>query len=337
MSPLASTARSRRPKACARATVSLRRRRRSAPPLAMSTRRTFRRATTSRRRNRSPSCACRTTGARELALVRWGLIPGWVKDPRTFTTLINARSETRAREAVVPGGIRHRRCLVPADGFYEWTGAAGMKRPHLIRPRAGGPLAFAGIWDHWLGADGSEIDSMAILTVAANATVSRPCTTACRRSCSRPISRPGWTRAACSRMPRRGLLRPAPGRPAGGHRGRPPTQQSARRGGRAAAARGDPDAALTLYQGRAKSLACLLKRPERPRSAMEIDQDPWSDHDMPRKRRGGTLLCRCQDPAPCRVMAANSRLAPLPTRADAHGAAERAAAQIRPDRDAGWQ
>jgi putative SOS response-associated peptidase YedK len=111
------------------------------------------------------------TGARELALVRWGLIPSWVKDPREYSTLINARSETAAEKPSFRGGMRHRRCLVPTDGFYEWTGKAGHKRPHLVRPRAGGPMAMAGIWEHWLGADGSEIDTMAILTTEANATL----------------------------------------------------------------------------------------------------------------------------------------------------------------------
>jgi putative SOS response-associated peptidase YedK len=108
------------------------------------------------------------SGERELALVRWGLIPSWVKDPRQFKMLINARSETVAEKASFRAAIRHRRCLVPADGFYEWTGAPGSKRPHLIRPRGGGPMALAGLWENWLGADGSEIETMAILTVPAN-------------------------------------------------------------------------------------------------------------------------------------------------------------------------
>jgi putative SOS response-associated peptidase YedK len=112
-------------------------------------------------------------GARELALVRWGLIPPWVKDPRQFSTLINARGETASEKPAFRGAMRHKRCLVPADGFYEWTGAPGRKRPHLIRRRDGGLLAFAGIYEHWLGADGSELESMAILTVATNGAVAR--------------------------------------------------------------------------------------------------------------------------------------------------------------------
>jgi putative SOS response-associated peptidase YedK len=111
------------------------------------------------------------TGERELVLVRWGLIPAWVKDPGRFSTLINARAETALEKPSFRGAMRHRRCLVPTDGFYEWIGPAGAKRPHLIRPRAGGPIAFAGLHETWLGAEGSELDTMAILTVAANPTV----------------------------------------------------------------------------------------------------------------------------------------------------------------------
>ena len=111
-------------------------------------------------------------GGREMALVRWGLVPGWVKDPRAFKMLINARSETAAEKPSFRAAMRHRRCLIPVDGFYEWKGAPGSKRPHLVRPRAGGPMALAGIFENWLGADGSEIETMAILTVAANAAMS---------------------------------------------------------------------------------------------------------------------------------------------------------------------
>jgi putative SOS response-associated peptidase YedK len=112
-------------------------------------------------------------GAREQALVRWGMIPAWVKNPGEFATLINARSETADEKPSFRGPLRHRRCLVPADGFYEWTGPTRGKTKHLIRPKtAGGHLmALAGLWENWLGADGSEIETMAILTVAANTTV----------------------------------------------------------------------------------------------------------------------------------------------------------------------
>ncbi len=107
----------------------------------------------------------------ELRLVRWGLIPSWVKDPRTFATLINARAETAPDKPSFRGGLRHRRCLIPADGFYEWTGKRGAKVPHLIRLRSGAPMALAGISEHWLGADGSELETMVILTVPAAASI----------------------------------------------------------------------------------------------------------------------------------------------------------------------
>ena len=110
-------------------------------------------------------------GARELVLVRWGLIPGWVKDPREFTTLLNARAETVVEKPSFRNAMRYRRCLVPADGFYEWTGPASDKRPHLIRPKAGGPIAFAGLWEHWQGTDGSEMESTTIITTSPNRTM----------------------------------------------------------------------------------------------------------------------------------------------------------------------
>ncbi|MDX2288981.1 MAG: SOS response-associated peptidase [Hyphomicrobiaceae bacterium] len=108
-------------------------------------------------------------GTRELALVRWGLIPSWSKDPAKLSTLINARSETAAEKPSFRGALRHRRCLIPADGFYEWTGKPGAKQPHLIGLKSGAIMGFAGVWEHWLGADGSEMETAAILTVAANA------------------------------------------------------------------------------------------------------------------------------------------------------------------------
>lgn len=108
---------------------------------------------------------------RELALVRWGLIPAWSKDPKVSSTLINARGETAHEKPAFRGAMRHRRCLVPADGFYDWSGPKGRKMPHLYRPKHPGPIGFAGLWEGWLGSDGSEIETMAILTVAANETV----------------------------------------------------------------------------------------------------------------------------------------------------------------------
>jgi putative SOS response-associated peptidase YedK len=113
-----------------------------------------------------------SNGARELALVRWGLIPSWVKDPEDFSTIINARCETAAEKPSFRAAMHHRRCLIPADGFIEWTGQKGSKRPFLIKSQEENVLAFAGLWEHWQGADGSEIESAVILTTEANATVS---------------------------------------------------------------------------------------------------------------------------------------------------------------------
>ncbi|WP_029060142.1 SOS response-associated peptidase [Stappia stellulata] len=111
-------------------------------------------------------------GARRFVLVRWGLVPGWVKDPASFSLLINARAETAAEKPSFRAAMRHRRCLIPASGFYEWQRPdAGPKQPYWIRPRDGGIVAFAGLWEEWCDPDGGEIDTGAILTVAANSAI----------------------------------------------------------------------------------------------------------------------------------------------------------------------
>ena len=108
-------------------------------------------------------------GARRFALVRWGLVPGWVKDPSTFSLLVNARAETVADKPSFRAAIRHRRCLVPASGYYEWHLAEdGSKQPWYIRPRQGGLVALAGLWEEWCDPDGGEIETGALLTVPAN-------------------------------------------------------------------------------------------------------------------------------------------------------------------------
>jgi putative SOS response-associated peptidase YedK len=107
-------------------------------------------------------------GQRHFVLVRWGLIPGWVKDPASFTLLINARSETAAEKPAFRSAMKYRRCLVPASGFYEWRRVGKEKQPFYIRPRDGRIVAFAGLWEGWMGADGSEVDTAAILTTGAN-------------------------------------------------------------------------------------------------------------------------------------------------------------------------
>jgi putative SOS response-associated peptidase YedK len=107
-------------------------------------------------------------GVRSFALMRWGLIPAWVKDPHTFSLLINARGETIGEKPAFRNAMRRRRCLFPADGFYEWKAEIGRKRPFCIRPRNGQPVAFAGLWETWTGPNGEEIDTACIVTTAAN-------------------------------------------------------------------------------------------------------------------------------------------------------------------------
>jgi putative SOS response-associated peptidase YedK len=111
-------------------------------------------------------------GVRRFRLMRWGLLPAFVKDPKTFPTLINARSEEVLAKPSFRNAMRYRRCLIPADSFYEWTGPKGKRRPFLLRPRQGQLIAFAGLYERWRDKDGSEIDTVVILTCPANRTVS---------------------------------------------------------------------------------------------------------------------------------------------------------------------
>lgn len=110
-------------------------------------------------------------GEREMALVRWGLVPGWSKGPDSRYSMINARAETVASKPAYRNAFRYRRCLIPADGFYEWQQGPSGKQPLVLRPLDGGMLALAGIWEHWQDADGNEIESCSILVRAANAQV----------------------------------------------------------------------------------------------------------------------------------------------------------------------
>lgn len=107
-------------------------------------------------------------GVRSFALVRWGLIPSWVKDPQKFALLINARGETVLDKPAFRNAMRRRRCLFPADGFYEWQAGGVRKRPFFIRPRDGRPIAFAGLWETWMGPNGEEVDTACIVTTGAN-------------------------------------------------------------------------------------------------------------------------------------------------------------------------
>jgi putative SOS response-associated peptidase YedK len=109
-----------------------------------------------------------TEGGRQFGLVRWGLIPSWVKDPKAFTLLINARGESVNDKPAFANAMKRRRCLFPADGFYEWKVVGNTKRAHFARPRVGGPIAFAGLWETWMGPNGEEMETAAIVTTTAN-------------------------------------------------------------------------------------------------------------------------------------------------------------------------
>jgi putative SOS response-associated peptidase YedK len=110
-------------------------------------------------------------GKRRFALVRWGLLPAWVKDPRIFTLVINARGESVNEKPAFRLAMRRRRCLFPADGFYEWQQEGKHRRPYFVRAKSGGPLAFAGLWETWTGPNGEELDTATIVTTPANRTL----------------------------------------------------------------------------------------------------------------------------------------------------------------------
>jgi putative SOS response-associated peptidase YedK len=117
-------------------------------------------------------------GKRSFTLMRWGLLPSWVKDPKTFPLLINARGESVLEKPAFRNAIRRRRCLIPTDGFYEWQASAGgPKRPFFVHAKRAAdgsapPLAFAGLWETWTGPNGEELDTAAIITTTANRTLS---------------------------------------------------------------------------------------------------------------------------------------------------------------------
>lgn len=111
-------------------------------------------------------------GRRTLTPVQWGLIPHWAKEPTMAAKLINARSETVNEKPSFRGAFRHRRCLIPADSFYEWQRQpSGRKQPFRLYPASGDVFAFAGLWETWMGADGSEVETCSILTTDASADI----------------------------------------------------------------------------------------------------------------------------------------------------------------------
>jgi putative SOS response-associated peptidase YedK len=114
-------------------------------------------------------------GVRRLDAFHWGLVPIWAKDPRQGAKMINARAETLASKNAYKPAFKRRRCLIPADGFYEWKKIPGQKtkQPHFIHQPDGEPLAFAGLWEVWRGPDrqGDPLRSCTIVTTSANETM----------------------------------------------------------------------------------------------------------------------------------------------------------------------
>jgi putative SOS response-associated peptidase YedK len=108
-----------------------------------------------------------TDTGHEMVLARWGLIPAWSKEAKTKYSTINARIESVAEKPTYRTAFKHRRCLIPADGFYEWKVVNGHKIPHHIRMRDSEVFAFAGLWDRWEG-DGETLDSCSIIVMPAN-------------------------------------------------------------------------------------------------------------------------------------------------------------------------
>ena len=109
------------------------------------------------------------TGRREGHFARWGLVPRWVKDPREFPLMINARAETMSEKPAFRDALKHGRCIIPASGYYEWhTGPDKKKQPYYITLEDDQPMALAGLYATWVGPEGEEIDTVATITVPAN-------------------------------------------------------------------------------------------------------------------------------------------------------------------------
>lgn len=107
-------------------------------------------------------------GRRACVLQRWGLVPFWADDPAIGNRLINARAETAAGKPAFRAAFRHRRCLVPADGFFEWHKEGGGKQPYLVRFSDGRPFAFAGLWERWSSSGETPLETFTILTTSPN-------------------------------------------------------------------------------------------------------------------------------------------------------------------------
>jgi putative SOS response-associated peptidase YedK len=112
--------------------------------------------------------ATRDGGAREVALLRWGLVPSWAKELSIGSKLINARAETLAEKPAFRTALRSRRCIVPASGFFEWTGETRYRVPHAITVADRPVVPFAGLWETWHAPDGRKLETYTIVTTEAN-------------------------------------------------------------------------------------------------------------------------------------------------------------------------
>ena len=121
---------------------------------------------------RAPVIRLGADGGREMQMLSWGLVPYWAEDISLQSHMINARGETVAEKPAFRQAFRQRRCLVPADGFYEWpTVGAKSKQPFLFRRQDKVPFAFAGLWERWVPPQGEVLESFTIVNIAANATM----------------------------------------------------------------------------------------------------------------------------------------------------------------------
>ncbi len=121
-----------------------------------------------KRFNIAPSQGVRAQIEDRIEILTWGLVPGWAKDPSIGHKMINARAETVDEKPSFRGPFKNSRCLIIADGFYEWKREGSSKQPFYIKVKDEEVMTFAGLWSHWTGADGSEIKSCSIITTSPN-------------------------------------------------------------------------------------------------------------------------------------------------------------------------
>lgn len=108
-------------------------------------------------------------GTRSLTRARWGLVPGWARDEASGVRMFNARAETVQEKPAYRGAFRHRRCVVPMSGFYEWKQTSGGKQPWYVTRADGKPMACAGLWEYWEGAGDHALETFTVITTAPNA------------------------------------------------------------------------------------------------------------------------------------------------------------------------